>query len=307
MKVLFVCGGKKDGKPGNVVLNQASSLVKNGIDVTIFTIKGSGFIGYIKSIFPLLKEIKKQNPDIVHAHYSLSGFIAVLSTSKPVIVSLMGSEMHSPIIIRWLIHLFYRYLWRVVIVKTNEMKQRLKLKEAIVLPNGVDTDKFLPIDKIFAREKLGLSSNEKIVLFLADPKRPEKNFKLAKESVSLLNENVNLLVANEINPESVPWYLNAADVVLLTSLWEGSPNIIKEAMACNAKIVSVDVGDVKQNFYDVTGCFLAKFDPNDIAFKLSLALNLQSKSTGRNRIFELGLDDKSVASNLLNLYHKVLN
>jgi len=307
MKILFVSAGKKDGKPGNVVLNQADALIKHGTHVIFFITKGSGVFGYLKSILPLIQEIKRQNPEVVHAHYSLSGFIAGIATRKPVVVSLMGSEMSSPIVIKWIIRFFYSFLWDKVIVKTPEMRTRLKLAGAEVIPNGVDIERFHPMDKILARESLGYSIDEKKILFLADPKRSEKNYSLAKKSVDLLNGQAKLNVIYNIPPDMVCWHINSSDVVLLTSFWEGSPNIIKEAMACNAKIVSTDVGDVKQNILDLQGCYIASFEPEDIAGKLLLALNDPNASNGRERIILLGLDSNSVTKKILNIYQTVTN
>lgn len=104
--------------------------------------------------------------------------------------------------------------------------------------------------------------------------------------------------------------MNASDVVVLTSLWEGSPNVIKEAMACNRPIICTNVGDVSLVFGNTLGCYLISFDPKDVVSKLTMALSFSEKhdkTNGRRRIFELGLDSKTVANRIINIYQSILN
>jgi len=100
--------------------------------------------------------------------------------------------------------------------------------------------------------------------------------------------------------------LNAADLLLSTSLWEGSPNIIKEAMACNCPIVSTDVGDVKWLLDGVEGCFITTNDPNDIANKIRKALDIKGKTKGREKLISLGLDSKNIAKKIVSVYEEVM-
>lgn len=309
MKVLFVCAGRGKGIPGNIVFNQAESLRKFGVEVDFFTILNSGILGYLKSIFILIKTIKDKKPEVVHAHYSFSGFIAGICTRKPVVVSLMGSEMISSFAIKYLIRLFSFFLWNKVIVKTTEMKLNLKLPKVAVIPNGVDLERFFPTKIIQAREKVSFNDVEKNVLFLADPSRIEKNYLLAQKAIESFGENVQLRVINNILNEMVPWYINASDVVLLTSKWEGSPNIIKEAMACNCPVVSTDVGDVRWLFGNTPGHYLTSFDPVSIAENITLAMQfrkINGHTEGRIRIIELGLDSEAVANRILVIYNNLI-
>jgi len=107
----------------------------------------------------------------------------------------------------------------------------------------------------------------------------------------------------------MPEYYSASDVILLTSLWEGSPNVIKEAMACNCPIVTTDVGDVRWIIGDTEGCYIASLDPNDYSLKMKKALDFAQKSgktNGRNRIIYLGLDADTIALRIIGVYEKVL-
>ena len=246
--------------------------------------------------------------DIVHAHYSLSAFVASLAGAKPLIVSLMGSDVKSKTYYKYIIHLFNRLFWNAVIVKSKDMKLSINIMQAKIIPNGVDFAKFNTMDQIECKKKLEWDISKKQILFAASINRYEKNYQLAKEAFKLLNNSsIELKVLDNVPNNMMPIYHNAANIVLLTSLWEGSPNVIKEAMACNIPIVSTDVGDVKEVIGDTRGCYITSFDPEDVANKIKKALDFGKKTKGRNRITELELDSKTIADKIINVYKKVLN
>ncbi len=302
MKVLFVCSGNKNDGPSDVVKNQYESLINIGIQVDIYTIRGKGVLGYLKNIRPLRNKLKKENYDLIHAHYSLSGIIASLAEAKPLIVSLMGSDAH---IKGWLkkITLKFQKKWDVTILKSKDMQEHLQLESFNILPNGVDTKRFCPIPKNEARNQLNLDLEDKLLVFIANPNREEKNFKLAQDAMNLVKtKNVKLIPVYNTPNEKIPLYLNAADMLVLSSKYEGSVNVVKEAMACNTPIVSTNVGDVQKNISGLQSCLISDNNPVDFAAKIDEVLLLAHRSNGRDRIFELQLDSVSVANKLKEIY-----
>ncbi len=295
------------GTPLKHGARQGASLSMAGHEIDYYYISGRGIFGYLRNMPALRRCIREGHYDLVHAHYSLTAIAASLAGRHRMVVSLMGSDVLGNSLILPLLRLFCRYRWSRTIVKTEMMKSRIGNRNIIVLPNGVDTDMFRPLNRAEARCRLGLP-DKKVVLFAADPDRPEKNFTLASESFSRMKrDDAMLLPLHNADHSMMPLYYNAADVLLVTSAWEGSVNTVKEAMACNLAVVSTDVGDVRINTRGLQGYHITSDDPDDIAAKLSMALDQKIKTAGRDRIIELGLDAASVTDRLTEIYRTVIS
>jgi glycosyltransferase involved in cell wall biosynthesis len=162
-----------------------------------------------------------------------------------------------------------------------------------IVPDGVDLVRFAPRDRIACQQKLGWDPGSKHVLFPATPSRAEKGFPLAEAAVrGLANDglDVRLHTLGRVPHEEVPTWLNAANAVVLTSVREGSPNVVKEALACDVPVVSVDVGDVGERLAGVEGCFIADRTPDDLAAKVGRALAHDRRIDGRRTIAALSLE-----------------
>ena len=305
MKVLFVCRGNKKFLISPIIKAQADSLISEGIDVNIFPLKGKEVFSYINNVFLLQKEIKKNKYDLIHAHFGLSGIIAAFASSKKkLVVSLMGSEAYYSKTLKFINSLFAIYAWGVTIVKTQAMKAHFEKSKPIIVPNGVNLNVFYPMDKKQARAKLGLPENNKIILFPSYPFRKEKNFAFAKAVCDQL-KNVQLINFDGVKHDTVNLMLNAADVTILPSIFEGSPNVIKEAMACNRPIVANNVGDIAETIGDTEGCYITNLNLKTFIHKTRLALDFSEKmegTKGRDRIISQKLDSKSVAQKLISIY-----
>ncbi len=305
MKVLFVSSGNNRYGISPIIKNQGDSLVKEGVEVDYFTIKGKGLKGYIKAIFELREYLKNNHYDIIHAHYWLSGISAALSGAKPLVVSLMGDDVKANGVFRAIVSFFHSFFWDKTIVKSKDMYKSFGKKDVAIIPNGVDLEKFRPIEKKFALEVTGWDENKRHILFTANPKREVKNFALTKEAFELLNsDEIELHALVDIPNEKVPFFYNSADVVVMSSLWEGSPNAIKEAMACNIPIVSTDVGDVKDVIGDTKGCYVSSANAREFAYFIKEALAFKGRTNGREHV--RALSSLNIAQVLIALYNRVL-
>ncbi len=308
MNVLFVCSGNKKTGVSPIVKHQADSLVSQGIFIDFYLIQGKGTLSYLKHIFKLRKHLKSKQYQVVHAHYSLSGIVASLAGAKNIVVSLMGSDLIEKSIFRRITKFFVKRIWPVTIVKSEFMNSKTKSKRIVVLPNGVNLELFNCVDKTTARQKLGWSLEKKHILFGSSPERAEKNFDLAKKAIALLDDydKLEIRFLKDIDSNELYLHYSASDVLLMTSFWEGSPNVIKEAMACNLPIVSTNVGDVSWVVGQTKGCFVTEFDEGQIAENLIKALEFSyntDRTNGRERIKQLKLDSSSVAKQLIEIYN----
>ena len=304
MKVLFISSAKKNNSVSPFVKSQAESIQNKGVEVEFFLIKKKGLFGYIYSIFELKKAIKKGDFDLFHSHYSLSGFTASLAGCKPLVVSLLGSDVINKKFFRRMIPFFSKkYNWKKIIVKTNEMKSKLPELDIEVVPNGVDFQRFFPMNKETARKKLNWDKSEKIILFNGHKNNYVKNYSLALEAVSLLPFSVKLVEIMDIKHFEMNLYFNAADLLLSTSLWEGSPNVIKEAMATNTIIISTDVGDVSYLFGSSSNNLITSYDSHEIKNKIvSIYKDKIENNASRDRLSKLNLEGAMVADKIINIY-----
>jgi glycosyltransferase involved in cell wall biosynthesis len=305
MKILFVSSGNSSLGISPIVKRQGESIIGLGVDVEFFNIKGKGIRGYLGNLSRLNRTIKQTKPDLIHAHYSKSGILSALTGFKPLVVSFMGSDTVG-CLARNINSMLSRLIWQYTIVKSHQMKLGLVKRKIIVLPNGVDTMVFKPVSKASCQEELNWSISIKHILFAANPNRPEKNFSLIDKAIKILKSNqVELHTLMDVKPDVVPIMMNAADVVVLTSYREGSPNVIKEAMACDRPIIATPVGDIPYLFENVEGTFISDFNVNTMKENISKALKFE-KSKGRNQIFKLGLSSSTVAEKLTKIYQSLL-
>jgi len=176
-----------------------------------------------------------------------------------------------------------------------------------VVPSGIDLERFAPLDREECRARLGWAAGRRHVLFPASATRPEKRYGLAEAAVGRLRETgseVDLHQLDEVGHAEVPTWINASDAVLLTSTHEGSPNSVKEALACNVPVVAVDVGDVRERLAHVDGCFVAAATAEDLSAKLSLVLSAGGRVDGRPTLAEISLE--RTAERLREVYQTVL-
>lgn len=304
MKVLIVCSGNA-GYISPFVKEQANNLRKSGIEIDYFLIKGKGWIGYLFNYYAMIEKIKSYRPSIIHAHYGLSGMLAVLQRRIPVVITFHGSDINSNGFEKGLSLLAIKLSRYNIFVSKKLAETAGVQKKYSIISCGVDMNYAVMLDKIFCREKLGLDLYSKCILFSSSFDIPVKNYRLAKQVVDNF-ENVKLIELKDYTREKVNLLMNACDMLLVTSFNEGGPLVVKEALACGCPVVSTNVGDVKEVLGNIEGCFVTGFSIDEIREKIQLVLNSGKRVESRDRIYELGLDAESVGAKIIDIYNKVL-
>jgi teichuronic acid biosynthesis glycosyltransferase TuaC len=307
MKVLIVCSGNF-GKIIPFIKEQAESIEKKGVEIDYYLIKGNGFLGYIFNYSNYRQKISQFNPDIIHAHYGLSGLLANFQRKIPVITTYHGSDinnlypyMFSKITI--LLSSFNIIVSRILAIKAKVSKKYL------ILSCGVNIEDLSFMDRYKARQELKMETKRNYVLFSSSFSNKVKNYALAADAIELVKNrgiDVELLELKGYNRKQVGLLMNAVDCVLVTSFKESGPLVIKEAMAVNTCAVSLDVGDVKEVTNGTNGYFIATNKPEDVAKNIRMALKYGKRTNGRERIIALGLDSVTVAKGIIEIYKKVL-
>ena len=302
MKILILCS-KNSGRIAPFITDQVEALQKAGVVCEYFTVEGKGVKGYLRNYSPMMHKIREYQPDIIHAHYGLSGLLANLQRKVPVVTTYHGSDINNPKVRQISKVAMKLSAWNIFVSKKNIKLARVKKKFSLI-PCGVDTNIFRPMDRKAERKKLGFSESDNIVLFAGAFDNPVKNPELATEAVSKISV-ARMIELKGYNRKQVAGLMNAVDVCLMTSHTEGSPQVIKEAMACNCPIVSVDVGDVKEVSDGVEGCYIVNRNPIEIAEKIQLALKIKGLTEGSQRILDLGLSNEFLVNKLIDIYVQI--
>ena len=330
---------------GSFVRTQVESLRRAGVDVELLLLQGrSRKWNYLKAIFQLRERLAKGSFDLVHAHYGLAGMVGRTEWKVPVVVTFHGDDLLGTVntrgkktLLSALIVAAGRRLARsvdavivqsqemarkleseahryngnqaeAVIVKSRDMASKLKRENVHIIPHEIDFDVFQPVEKEQARALLGLDPHKKYLLFAANPKIPVKRFPLAQavaEELQKQDPSVELLAIYKETQDRLALFMGACDALIFTSYQEGSPNVVKQAMACNLPIVSTDVGDVRDVIGSTKGCYVCKPDVKEFAEILAGALSPGERTRGREKVSHLS--GPAVAQKVIAVYEQVLS
>ena len=303
---------------GSFVKAQMDSLRPLGVEYDVLFIDGRrSRWNYLRAIGELRRRLRGARYDLIHAHFGLSGWVARCQGRVPVVVSFMGDDVLGRPTRSGRITLYGRCLQisgyilarrvSAVIVKSRQMKAKLRLDSAQVIPNGVDLELFRPINQAEARGTLGLDATKKFVLFPYNPAEERKRYDLIEAAVARARLEVpelEILQARGVPRARMPLYMNAADVLVLASLFEGSPNAVKEAMAVNLPVVTVEVGDTADLIGPTEGCHLVPRDVEAMAGKIVDVFRRGTRTNGREWIARLAME--KVAQQIVDVYRSMV-
>jgi teichuronic acid biosynthesis glycosyltransferase TuaC len=306
-------------RTAHFIKRQADFLRAAGVQVDVFPFIGAkNPFNYLRAWLRFQWRLRHGRYDLVHAQFGQSGLLA-LPKRLPLVVTFRGSDLLGTVSDRSGQHMrasaVHTRLCRMVaraadaaIVVSEHMKGYLDPSvEAHVIPSGLDFEQFQSVPRAEARERLGLPPGERLVLFVGRPTQARKRFWLSERAVKILNERMaaRLVVAWSVPHSDVPLYMHACDALVFTSMQEGSPNVVKEALACNLPVVSVPVGDVAERIGGVEGCELCPDErPETIAAALERVLRRGGRVAGREAVEHL--DERVITDKVIGVYGKVL-
>jgi len=272
----------------------------------MYPIRGKGLTSYLRHVFSLRKHLRENPVDITHGHFIWSIIVCQFQHGCKRVGTFHGTDLNDKYL-RWMARFFVIPFLDKTIVVSPKMAAMIGRKDVSVIPCGIDIDMFHPHESNTISIHPLIDPKKKNILFASRFDRYEKNYPLAKEAVLLLKRSyqINLIELKDRTRAEVNVLLNQVDLLLLTSLWEGSPQVVKEAMACNCPVVTTDVGDVRWLLDGVANSVITNHDPVELAAGIKKVIEDKRRTNGRERISQISLDVGSIAAQIIDIYQHI--
>jgi glycosyltransferase involved in cell wall biosynthesis len=295
--------------------NGDCKMVNEPSEVEYFLIKGN----YLKARKALMAKIREWKPDVIHAHYGLSAIVAEMQSEVPVVTTFHNGETH-----RWWVNLLsslfsLRAKHVIYVAQHIYDKVYFKAKHYSIIPCGVSLEDCFLMDKAEARKQLNWDAKKKYIMFGGAFDNTRKNYTLLKEAVERIGSDIEIIEMRGLSREQCVLRMNACDVFALPTKNEGSPQALKEAMACNCPVVATDVADIKHLLGGLPGHYVLPNKKGNAAWwvgdessvekmvvLIRQALEFEGRTKGRERIVELGYTNELVAKQIVRIYEEIL-
>lgn len=318
-RVMFVIPGTGQGSSMIFSRRQAVACRQQGAEIEeFFLISRTSPVVLWRELRRFRREVARWRPQVIHAQFgTMTAFFAALGAGRiPLVITYRGSDLNPVPTSGWWRAAMGRLFSQLaalratrIVCVSRQLQQRLWWRREIaeVHPTGVDAGEFQPGSREAARRKLGWPPDRKIVVFNAGRDPVNKRLDLAMDAIDCLEERlpgVEMKVARgDVAPQRMPDWLRAADCLLVTSDWEGSPTIVQEALAANLPIVSVPVGDVPERLAGVAGAAIAQRNPRDLARALQELLDPIRRSDGCTKSQEFS--SIAIAGRLVEMFREI--
>src|SRR5690348_13811789 len=302
--LMLTCAWPPPDRPGyttTFIRRQVEFLQAAGVAVDVFHVTSAMRpTNYLRAWIGARRRATPDRYDLVHAQFGQSGLVA-LPKRLPLVVTFRGDDLQGIVgrdlrvtaagrVLQTVSRLVARAADACIVVSEHMKAFLPRSVPATVIPSGLDFGQFRPMPRDDARAHLGLPPDKRLVLFVGNPAVERKRYPLAREAMDILSRSLpaELVVAWKVRHRDVPFWMNACDALVFTSMQEGSPNAVKEALACDLPVVSVPVGDVAQRLDGVAGCELCADErPETIAAALARVLDRGERIDGRSAVREL--------------------
>lgn len=315
LRVLAVIPG--DESTFDFARNQVACLSALGVEIRcVYLLSRTSPLGLIRSCREVRREIARFCPHIVHSHFgTVTSFVAAISSTTPVVISYKGSDLYvnpelNSVRARLAVLLSQISSLRAkrVICVSRRLRSRLwwRQNRAVVVPDGINLNRFRPQPKEVARQILGWPRSERIVIFNGAKQPRLKGLRLVQRAIKVAEASMGpiRLILLDVPSERMPTCLSAADCLAMASVYEGSPNVLKEALACNLPVVTTDVGDVVERLQNVHPSRVVPRNVHDFGEAIADVLREGRPSNGRDQVHMC--DEAYVAKAVCDVLHDVL-
>lgn len=288
---------------GPFVHDEVQALRRAGVHADLLFVNGrANRFNYAEMPVEFVHRMRAHRYDVVHVHHAFCGLVATMQRKVPVVWTFHEGEISGNTRDALREHPIRRFAYSkrlkrhvarrvdAIVVVAEHLREQLGRPDAVWIPAGVDMDLFVPMDTGAARRELGLAEGKRYVLFPSSPSRVEKRYPLARAAVDALRasspqyDDVELLMLDNVPHDRVPLYVNASELMLMTSAFEASPVTIRESLACNVPVLCTDVGDARVVLEGIPGCAIIDGDPAPIAKQLAKALSGPRRVDARARM-----------------------
>jgi glycosyltransferase involved in cell wall biosynthesis len=319
LRVLAVIPGEADD-PSSMVFarRQMSAVGQNGINVQTFYLSSRTSLSALVQEFVRFRSVINDfQPDVVHAHYgTVTALFCALATTRSLVITFRGSDLNPTTDTGYMRSFAGRFFSQIAALRSQhnicvsqELHDRLwlRLRPTSIIFDGVDLSVFYPRPQEEARQLLGWSEEKKYVFFNLSGRPAGKRLALAEQGIELARRQlgeVELVAVSKVDPNKIPLLMNACDCLLLTSDWEGSPTVVKEATACNLPVIAVDVGDIRMLLDEVEPSRIVPVEAEAISDALVSIIRAGERSNGRLRAEKIS--SQSTTCRLIEVYCSVL-
>jgi L-malate glycosyltransferase len=321
---------------GSGIINQRSALAWLQLPFLLINF----FIAALRS---------SRKTQLIHAFWSGSGIIALavrIFQPRPVVITLWGSDKHItqiPILSKTIIRVLNTA--DAIVCENNNLKallvsQGLDSKKINLIRNGVNLDIFQPGNSMEARKKLGLKNDQLILLSIGSLNKNKNHALLInafseivasksplhlyiigegeeqnrlKKQIKELELEQKITLIELLDHKSISEWMKAADIFILPSRNEGTPNSLLEAMASGLPVIASQVGGVPELIQEsIEGLLFESDSKDDLKEKLNKLIkdNQLQKLLGKNAQKKIATHYGSwenQAEKLLALYKQLLS
>ena len=261
MKVLYLIPGNANDEVSMVFAKRQTNDLLKHVDGSVYFIRSRlNPFSLLRDLINIIGICIKTKPNMIHAQYgTVTSLLGALVPNIPLVVSVRGSDLNPSFrdgsLLRKKISLFLTHLStlvakKILLVSSAQLNLVFYPYKCKIIPSGVDLSSVSKKSVNFYRSELGWDQEKLYIFFNAGKEPLNKRLDLALKYFDTLRKEFPQLemhvVRGDTPPELTKKMIASSDLLFMTSEREGSPNVVKEALALGVPVVAHNVGDVEE-------------------------------------------------------------